>query len=746
MGQKYRLVHKLLAMCRNFIGLLAVLFAVVTPFLAKATHLMGGEMTYVHVGTNGSGWHTYDVHVAIYRDCSSANTNQTGFDEVATLGVYMNGTLVSSHQSDLDASLIENILPNDPNSCAELPDDLCIERGEYVFTITLPPTAGNYVLSYQRCCRSPAIVNLDVPQNQGFTLLTEIPGTALVEQPNSSPVFSELPQAFVCNNLPFELDNSAVDPDGDSLAYHVCSIYIGATPNAPIPAPPLGPPFTEVSWSAGFNAAAPVQSAMGIAIDPVTGMLTGTPTGLGKYAIGVCVEEWRNGVLLNSILRDFTLDVVLCALSAPFYANVEPCDGLEVAFVQTSNPAESYAWDFGFAGASGTSTDPEPVVTFPSPGIYEVELAYTNGDCSGETSFTVQAQEPWTVELEATEPVCAQDGWWVELTVPSGIPDGASVDWVFGSGAVPEEFSGGTPDGVLLPAGGSSTLQLITESVGCIESDQLVLQLDPLPDADFEVLTPPCRGLTIEFANEQPNQGPFAWSFGDGTSGSGPNPVHVYPDFGPYTIQSIAGAGTACADTAWESFSVYPLDPFDPAFDVRPLVSCDDTSRVQVTYLGQPADALTWEFPGLVPLEGSPAVLLFDEWGPQSGVVTLYHAECDLTVEVPLDVEALEPLSEVSYLVPNVFSPNNDGKNERFELDYLTPEGAPVNGLTNSSFSLHHVVVYNRWGTVLFETDEALAGWRGADASEGTYYVVVDSQHACATTPFHYHGEVTLVR
>ena len=746
MSQKYRLVPKLVAMLRKFMIWLGILSGVLLPSSATATHLMGGEMTYTHVGTNGSGWHTYEVRVAIYRDCSSANTNQTDFDLIASLGVYLNGSLVSNHQSNLDASLIENILPEDPNSCAELPEDLCIERGEYMFTITLPTTAGNYVLSYQRCCRSPAIVNLDTPQDQGFTLLTEIPGTALVEEPNSSPVFAELPQAFVCNNLPFELDNSALDPDGDSLAYHVCSIYIGATPLAPIPAPPLGPPFMEVTWNAGFNAAAPIQSVAGIAIDPITGLLTGTPAGLGKYAIGVCVEEWRNGVLINSILRDFTLDVVSCALSAPFYAGIEPCNGLDVSFVQTSNPAETYAWDFGFAGPTGTSTEPEPVVTFPAPGIYEVELAYTNGDCSGETSFTVQAQAPWTVEIEATDPVCQEGGWWVELTPPEGIPAGAEVDWLFGSGAEPGQFGGGTPDGVLLPAGGPSTIQLITESYGCVESDQVTLQLDALPVADFAVLTPPCRGLTVEFANEQPDQGPFNWSFGDGSSGTGPNPVHVYSDFGPYAIQAIAGAGTACADTAWESFSVYPLDPFEAAFDVRPVISCDDTSRVQVTYLGQPADGLAWEFPGIEALEGSPVVLMFEEPGLQAGMVSLYHAGCDLTFEVPLEVEALEPLTEVKYVVPNVFSPNNDSKNERFELDYLTPDGIPVNGLTNSSFSTHRLAVYNRWGTLLFETGEALAGWWAQEASEGTYYVVVDSQHACATTPFHYHGEVTLVR
>ena len=707
---------------------------------------MGGELTYSYVSTNGSGWHTYEVRVAIYRDCSSANTNGTDFDLVASLGVYLNGSLVSNHQSNLDESLIQNILPEDPNSCAELPEDLCIERGEYVFTVTLPPTNGNYVLSYQRCCRSPAIVNLNTPQDQGFTLTTEIPGTALVVTPNSSPVFNALPQAFVCNNLEFELDNSAVDADGDSLAYGICSIYIGATPLAPIPSPPLGPPFVEVTWSGGFSAGAPIASPLGIEIDPVTGMLSGVPLGLGKYAIGVCVEEWREGVLINSILRDFTLDVVACALSAPSYAAVEPCSGLDVAFIQTSNPSETYNWDFGFPGPNGTSNLPEPSVTFPEPGVYEVTLAYTNGDCSGETTFTILAQTPWEVELGASEPVCTDGGWWVELDAPVDLPSGASVQWSFGPGAVPTDALDTTPDGVLLPSGGTSTLQLTTESFGCVESASLVLKLPPLQNADFEIITPPCRGLTVEFANLAPSLGPFTWTFGDGSTGAGSNPVHIYDQFGPYTIQAIAGEGTACADTAWQAFSVYPLDPFDPAFDIRPVASCDDTSRVQITYLGQPADGIAWVFGSMEVAEGSPVVLPFDAPGMQTGWVNLYHEGCDLVVQYPLEVEALEPIRSVIYEVPNVFSPNNDGRNERFEVNYVGPSGETAQGLTNASFTLHHLAIYNRWGGLMYETDEALAGWLGTGATDGTYYVVVDSQHLCAAAPFHYHGEVTLVR
>lgn len=720
--------------------------AVLTVFTARATHLMGGEMTYTYVGMNAAGLAEYEVRLAIFRDCSSANLNGTDFDFSASLGVYLDGNWVATLSSPLDPSLIQNIVPEDPNACAELPDDLCIERGEYVFSVALEPVAGSYTLTYQRCCRSPALVNLVIPEDQGFTLRTEIPGTALINSPNSSPVFEELPQAFVCNNLPFELNNAATDPDGDSLAYHVCTIYLGGMPLAPIPVPPLGPPFTEVTWEAGYSAGAPVASAGGISIDEETGLLTGTPLGLGKYAMGVCVEEWRDGILINSILRDFTLDVVNCALSAPFYAGLTPCNGLEVAFDQTSNPAETYAWNFGFDGPGNTSLDAEPTVTFPEPGIYEVNLAYTNGDCSGETSFEVQAVEPWSVEVEAGEATCMDGGWWVPLSAPANLPATSSYTWQFGSDAVPSGAVDETPEGVWLPPGGMSNLELVSTSFGCVESDAVSLDLDPLPVADFEVITPPCRGLTVEFVNLEPESGPFEWWFGDGASAEVTSPVHTYADYGPYTISVVAAGGTACADTAWQSFSVYPLDPFEPAFDARPIVSCDEVSRVQLTYLGLPTDGLGWDFPGAGLDSGQVVVLAFDEPGLQAGTVSLFHAGCDLTLEVPLEVEAPEPLKEVVYEVPNVFSPNNDSRNERFAIAYRTPQGEEVSGLTNSSFLFHHLAVYNRWGNLMWKTDAALDGWRGDDASEGTYYVVLESQHACATTPHGYHGEVTLVR
>jgi gliding motility-associated-like protein len=74
-----------------------------------------------------------------------------------------------------------------------------------------------------------------------------------------------------------------------------------------------------------------------------------------------------------------------------------------------------------------------------------------------------------------------------------------------------------------------------------------------------------------------------------------------------------------------------------------------------------------------------------------------------------------------SYNVPNVFSPNDDGINDLF---YLKKDAY------DRCFDALNVRVYNRWGQIVFESEDAKFTWDGTDQngsklSEGTYFVVL---------------------
>lgn len=62
--------------------------------------------------------------------------------------------------------------------------------------------------------------------------------------------------------------------------------------------------------------------------------------------------------------------------------------------------------------------------------------------------------------------------------------------------------------------------------------------------------------------------------------------------------------------------------------------------------------------------------------------------------------------------IPNIFSPNNDGQNDRFAIRGW--EGFPNSRLE----------VYNRWGTLVFEDDNYRSNWAGEDMAEGTYFYI----------------------
>lgn len=71
--------------------------------------------------------------------------------------------------------------------------------------------------------------------------------------------------------------------------------------------------------------------------------------------------------------------------------------------------------------------------------------------------------------------------------------------------------------------------------------------------------------------------------------------------------------------------------------------------------------------------------------------------------------------------VPNVFSPNGDGNNDKYVL--------PVSE-HDRCFDVLHVEIYNRWGLKVFESDDPLFEWDGTDKDgtemkQGTYYILL---------------------
>ena len=137
-----------------------------------------------------------------------------------------------------------------------------------------------------------------------------------------------------------------------------------------------------------------------MSINPVTGILTAYPVDIGQFVAGICVKEYRNGVLIGENRRDFQFNVVNCnptvkaifnptTVSQPLgIDSVVVCGQLNVAFSNTSINDNLRKWDFGdLTTTSDTSTQKNPTYIFLGVGVYKVTLIVNPGSNCSDTTY-----------------------------------------------------------------------------------------------------------------------------------------------------------------------------------------------------------------------------------------------------------------------------------------------------------------------------------------------------------------------
>lgn len=545
------------------------------------------------------GNNQYLVTLKIYRDCFSSGSD---FDPSANMTIYRGNTLFLNTTWDGYQSFDMPVVATGP--CYVETPNLCVEMAVYERMISLPPNALGYTIIHQRCCRGPSILNLNDPASQGNTYFIDIPSNDM--NCNSSAEFVELPPASICVNEPLAFDHSATEPDGDELVYSLCTPYHGGTQFAPAPNPAPPPPYTPVSWAAGFSATDPIISDAPFTIDPVTGLLEGTPTQQGQYVVGICVSEYRNGVLLSTTRRDFQINVVPCTqvLSAvPGVApeNEVPCSGLSYSFTNGSVNADEFLWDFGVENdPTAISNAFQPEYTFPDTGVYNVTLIANPGALCADTAYLeLEVQIPFSLQIDSAGFVCNGGQVWGFQSSGDYNPATINFDWDFGPGAMPVSSNAQNPQGISYATGGTKTVILTGTQFGCSDESTVEITVPPVITAGIAPQTQFCSGLTVDLLNDSENGQQFEWHFNDPAEPNAvlfsTNAVHTYASPGVYEVMLIAKADGTCPDTAYSQIQAFPL--LAPHFEA-PDVVCFDGHSFNLEAAGvYSADAdILWDF------------------------------------------------------------------------------------------------------------------------------------------------------
>jgi gliding motility-associated-like protein len=477
-------------------GLLIVLLTLCS-LSAFAAHIKGGWIYYQYLGpgTDPSKL-KYKITVKVYRDCGANSLDPTNPQNDASINI----TVFDGSSSNIVQSLTANRIAlytlekTTPNPCMTNPPTVCYRILEYETTTELAPSVSGYTLSFQRCCRIIAIENLQAPSNNwGNTYSTTIPGTALgvnVAQ-NNTPLFEEKDTAVICYKAPFTLNFGATDQDNDSLTYSICSALHGGSTGTPSPVPSSAPPFSTVGYSSPYSGSDPFGTGMQISSQ---GIISGNaPDKPGEYVISVCVNEFRNGILIGTTRKELHVIVGDCTLTA---ASLNPsyitCGSFSFTFQNESGSAgvTAYSWNFGnpASGINNTSVSPNPTHTFTDTGKYVVKLKVTSTGGCQDSAQTLMSVYPLFKTNFNYNGNCFQSPFNFSDNTASNYGTINTWRWNFDMLGTNDTSIIKNPS-YLYSSGGSKTVRLIsTNDKGCIDTavKTITVRENPILDLPFK--------------------------------------------------------------------------------------------------------------------------------------------------------------------------------------------------------------------------------------------------------------------
>ncbi len=593
----------------------------------SATHIVGGEMSYECLGIDPvTNEGTYRITLNVYRDCFGG---QAPYDDPAYITVY-NGT--SNNLYDVYPVFFTGPSNNIPlqtgNPCLIPPNNVCVESYQYATTVSLPFNANGYTIAYSRCCRNGTISNLQAPGQSGATF--EIFLTAAGQQLcNSSPSFNAFPPPLVCRNEPLAFDHSGTDINGDQLNYYFCSPELGASQGNPYPTQATAPGNQQnVNFLAPYSATNPMGGTPQVSIDPVTGLISGTPNQFGQFVVGVCMEEVRNGVVLSITRRDFQFNVVNCIIAVTPTPRPDTsvtvnqggqnviegrsCDN-SVNFTYTlpsgtpANLIQGRRWTFWDAnGFFFTATTATTTVQFPAPGLYNGRIVINPGfvGCTDSTSFLVRIFPPRVANYGITIDSCNNAAPIIFSDSSQAFGTGnfvAQYNWNIGG----QTYTVANPQ-FLPPNAGTYNYRLtITDANGCTATRTSSSDWYPAANVAFTPDDPDgCEPHSVTFTNSSFPYVPSyttSWSFGQGAVSSVYQPpIQNYPNPGLYDVSltEISPWGCTSTLTQTELIEVYELPNanFNVSFDTCDLGPVTFVSTSTTNTAGDALSNWDWDF------------------------------------------------------------------------------------------------------------------------------------------------------
>lgn len=410
-----------------------------------------------------------------------------------------------------------------------------------------------------------------------------------------------------------------------------------------------------------------------------------------------------------------------CMLTASFDVKSDICNPAHFSFANTTPDVTTYQWQFGDNTIPSATTETADAI-YKAAGTYNISLKVSdNKGCTAAASKSVTASLlPKAIKTDAAT-ICKGQTLQLESNVNEV---GAKYAW-----SPQSPLSDPSIENPIATMNESTLFTLtVTRSNSCVETGSVQITVPAVAvfsvsSADISV----CAGSNVTLTAMGGDV--YLWKNSEGEI------VGTTPTINPNTSISdkyiLDVSSTQCGEKATFSSSVniFPVNEF--SITASNTIDCAHTSaRLSI----KDAQNVQWQSQDGLIADGQSAII-----SPKT--TTTYFAKvedqygCFYNTDYTQNV-GFDP-SGVHFFVPTAFTPNGDGKNDIFRIR------------TDIALNKYSLRIFNRYGQLVFQTQNQEAGWDGRLKKElqptGTYiFEVVANSNFCGE--YYKKGTVVLIR
>ncbi len=219
----------------------------------------------------------------------------------------------------------------------------------------------------------------------------------------------------------------------------------------------------------------------------------------------------------------------------------------------------------------------------------------------------------------------------------------------------------------------------VTNNYNCSGSDTINVISVSKPKFDLGHDVKKCVGYEITLATDVVADH-YLWSTGEQTSSIDVN------NFGRYWLTLTNDPACSKTDTVFVNYIPYPI--VNHSNDTT-LCFAESSNLFEISAESNPNYKYLWS------TGDTTAITHVTSEGTYTVTVSIPNMNCAISESI-----SLNDYCEPHIYFPNAFTPNADGKNDLF----ITP---------NLYLKSYHLMIFDRWGELLFETDDTTKGWNG---------------------------------